>query len=435
MAARRKGLIAAVMLMFALLASACTMAGVNIDTGGVPPVGIGLNPTGPGYEVSLDPSIVDAANRLGLHLFQHLQAQDGPGAGVFISPTSINIALAMTYNGSGGETRSAMGKAMGIDHLTLQELNDGYYALIRELTSAVGDSGDLRLIIANGIWYRLDVNLYEEFLENNRRFYGAEVRGLDFDDPSSVNAINNWVNVHTAGRITDLMQEIRPDSELLLVNAIYFWGTWTNPFDPALSYEDQFLLPGGQFVDIQMMRQDGTFGYMRGNSFQVVRLPYGDDERVAMYVFLPDEDSDLIAFYRQLTYENLTAWMAGVTPQPGIVSLPRFQLRYKASLNDALSHLGMAIAFDAQRADFSRMRPVSPGHNLYIGDVLQATFLAVNEAGTEAAAATSVEVRTTSLLVDKFSFIADRPFFVVIRDDLTGAVLFMGSVVQPEAVA
>lgn len=423
-------------LMGALLVARCGPSGMG---GRTAVAGIGPEPEGPGYDVDLDQDVAAALNRMGLRLYRELVARQGTGdgtvdtggeGGLFISPASIAMALAMTYNGARGETQAAMAEALSLTGLDLETINDSYYALIQELAAAADPDGGVQLRIANGIWHRHEVDFYEDFLDRNRQFYGAAVETADFDDPATVDVINRWVSDMTEGRITDLLEEIRPDSVMFLINALYFKGDWTTPFDPAHTRPMPFHRQG----EIPMMFREGDMEHYRGDGFQAVRLPYGEEGRLAMYVFLPDADSDLDAFHAGLTYDNWQEWQAGFAEKFGQVGLPRFRLTYKEKLNETLKAMGMEIAFDRLRADFGGMRPVSPGNNLYIGDVLHETFLLVNEEGSEAAGATSVEIRVESAQIPEFELVADRPFFVAIQDDETGVLLFAGSVTDPQPV-
>ncbi|HLS89080.1 MAG TPA: serpin family protein [Sphingobacteriaceae bacterium] len=426
----------AVVLIGALLAAGCGLSGPGGRTAAA---GIGPEPEGPGYEVDLDNDVAAALNRMGLRLYRQLAAQEGngggddegdDGGGLFISPASIAMALAMTYNGARGETQAAMAQALSLEGLDLDTINESYYALIEELAAAADPEAGVQLRIANGIWHRQGVDFYEDFLDRNRQFYGAAVETADFDDPATVDAINGWVSDMTEGRVTELLEEIRDDSVMFLINALYFKGNWTDPFDP--SHTRPMPFNGGP--EILMMFREGEMAHFKGEGFEAVRLPYGEEGRLAMYVFVPDEESGLDAFTAALTYDNWKEWQAGFAEKVGRVGLPRFRLAYETKLNDALKAMGMEIAFDRLRADFSGMRPVSPGNNLFIGDVLHETFLQVDEEGSEAAGATSVEIREESALIPDFELVADRPFFVAIQDDVTGVLLFAGAVTDPQPV-
>jgi serine protease inhibitor len=390
--------------------------------------------TDPQATDTVDPAVIAAQNRFGLSLYHRL-ASGGTAneQGIFISPSSIALALAMTYNGARGETQTAMSHALGYDSLSLDTINSSYAALLQQVAHTSANTEGIALRMANGLWQHEGVAFSRDFLRRNQRFYQATVRSLDFAAPGSVDVINQWVSEHTEGRIPRLLEQISPRSVLFLINATYFKGDWTQPFDPRLTRTMPFHLAGGGQQDMPMMHMEGPFQHYQGQGFQAVRLPYGKEGLMAMYLFLPDLGSDLKTFHEQLTYDNWEQWLAGFSQKRGRLAIPRFRLDFKVQLNRTLQELGMAIAFDANRADFSGMRPVSPGANLSISEVIHQSFLLVNEKGTEAAAATSVGMRLTSAPMYQFNFIADRPFFLVIRDEMTGAMLFMGSVLAPNA--
>lgn len=385
----------------------------------------------------IDPIVVAAQNRFGLDLYLTLFAHSAKSdPGVFISPSSIALALAMTYNGASGETKEAMGEVLGVGSLTLDAVNSSYQALLRHVAENMPVDNGMQLHIANGLFQKEGVGFRRDFLQRNERYYGATLRSLDFGDPRSVGVINNWVSEQTNGRIPDLLDEISADQVLFLINAIYFKGDWKQPFDKHLTRPMPFSLPNGEQKVVAMMYQDGSYDHYQGPGFEAVRLPYGqkdsEKEQLAMYIFLPDRNSSLEAFHAELTYENWQQWMTGFVRKRGRIALPRFQLAYKAQLGKALTQLGMGIAFDPHRADFSGMRAVSASANLFIGDVIHQSFLLVNEEGTEAAAATSVGMRVTSAPVYHFEFIVDRPFLLAICEEQTGAILFAGSVLNPD---
>lgn len=389
-----------------------------------------LNPTGPGYEVSLDPAVIEGQERFGLALYEALLAEAEPGDNIFLSPTSVAIALAMAYNGADGDTRQEMAavlEAVGVD---LETFNNSYYKLITTLQQ---DSEDIQLRIANGIFQREGFELLAEFLARNKTYFDAALRELDFDAPASVDVINGWVNDQTEGLIPEIISEISPDSVLFLINAIYFKGSWQSPFDPALTQTGTFRLPDGTAREVPMMHQYGDFQYFEDNGLQGVRLPYGEDGDLAMYVLLPAPDEEFTPL--QVGPSDWERWLGSFRRAEGTVALPRFQLEFESSLKSALQSLGMEEAFAPGLADFGQMADTGAGRTLFIGDVLHKTFLLVNEEGSEAAAVTGIDVRVTSVVLDPFQFVADRPFFVAIRDDVTGTLLFTGWVASPDPVS
>lgn len=387
--------------------------------------------------VPLDPRLIAAHNRFGWLLLRELLGQTADAEeSIFLSPTSIALALGMAFNGASGTTQTAMAEALQLRDLSRGEINEQSLALLQTLDRVGdGDAPDpgVRLDIANSLWHRQDVALNQDFLADVSRFYRAEVQGLDFTAPASVNVINDWVSKATQGLIPSVVDELDPDLALLLVNAVYFKGDWTTPFDKALTSERPFHPAAGPSRPVSMMRRSGTIDYFQDEAVQAVRLPYGKDERVAMYVFLPHAGSNVRDVVASWSPESLEQTFSRFAKRYGEVLLPRIDLRYKAKLKDPLSTLGMSTAFDAGQADFGRMGPVGPARNFYLGNVLHQSVLQVDEEGTEAAAVTSIDVRVTSVPVYDFRFEANRPFIIAIRDDVTGALLFLGVIMDPDA--
>ena len=374
----------------------------------------------------VDERLVEGNTSFGLNLFKAI-LDASPGENIFISPASVSLALAMTKNGAAGETRSAMAQALQLQDMSLDDLN----AAFADLRSILQNPDPkVELSIANSLWARAGVAFYEDFLEQNRNFYDARITELDFGHPDAAKTINDWVKEQTRGKIEEIVEPpIHPLTVLFLINALYFKGAWSEEFDPELTRELPFIMADGESRAHPIMFKEGEFRYLDGEGFQAVALPYGENGRVSMYIFLPDRDSSLEEFYSSLTPENWAQWRELFRTLEGEVGLPRFKFSYEASLNNYLKALGMEVAFDMAAADFSGMRPTPP--RLYIAEVKHKTYVDVNEKGTEAAAVTSVEIRLESASLDRFSMIADRPFCFAIVDDQTGSLLFIGSLTDP----
>ncbi len=372
----------------------------------------------------VDPRLVQANTAFAFDLF-HALREEGAGDNIFISPASVSLALAMTYNGAGGETSAAMADVLGFQEMSLEEINAAFADL---RTILENPDPKVELAIANSLWARQGREFYEDFLQRNREFYGAEIAALDFHLPDAADTINRWVEEQTKGKIKDLIEPpIDPLTVLFLINALYFKADWAEPFDPKQTREITFYLPDGRSKAHPVMFREGKYQAFVGEGFQAVALPYGKTGRLSMYIFLPDPDQTLENFYGKLTPGEWNSWLQSFRETEGYVGLPRFKFEYESSLNDVLKALGMEIAFDDTAADFSAMAQVPP--RLYIAEVKHKTFVEVNEQGTEAAAATSVEIRAES--APPFYMVMDRPFFFSIVDNKTGVILFMGSVTEP----
>ncbi len=343
---------------------------------------------------------------------------------IFISPSSIAIALAMTYNGARSTTKQAMARALELEGLALPNINDSNRALKQLLENP--DPG-VKLTIANSLWANKNISINPDFLQTNQNFYQAQVTNLDFANPGAVNKINNWVSNNTGGKIKQIVNQIPPNQILFLINAIYFQGQWTRKFDPEQTTPYPFQLLSGQAKKVPMMSQSGDYQYLETENFQAVNIPYGEDGKIGFYIFLPKQNSNLQALYQNLNGKNWEAWMSQFRTREGAIRLPRLKIDYEVQLQQALTALGMGEAF-SNTADFSGI-----GQNLAISEVKHKTFVEVNEEGTEAAAATSVGIVATSVRQkpEPFQMIVNRPFFCAIRDRQTGTILFLGSIIEP----
>ena len=369
--------------------------------------------------------LTEADNKFGLAVFDQITTAR-PQENVFISPLSIAIALQMTAHGSTGATWKAMAGTMNLSGLPRTEIPAGNLQLREELVNA---DKAVRLDIANSLWLRQGVKLQQQFTGDCNTYYQAPVTALDFGRPDAVTTINDWVSKNTNGRIKQIVSDLKSDEFLVLVNAIYFKGSWTKAFDPKLTAPRDFHLASGS-AQRQMMNREDRFRYKADDAMQAVVLPYGDG-RFNMYIFLPRDKDGLGKLIDATKPDNFTGLFAGLGEKKGTVVLPRFKIEFEQSLNATLKQLGMGLAF-APGADFSRM--VVPPNTAAISDVLHKTFVEVNEEGTEAAAVTGVKMLMTAMPrpEDKFSFVCDHPFLCAIRDDATGSVLFLGAIFDPK---
>ncbi len=375
---------------------------------------------------SFDRSIVAKSNDFGFSLYQKLINEN---ENMMISPVGVTLAMDMAYNGAEGETKAAMAKALNIQGMDTERLNKNNRALLYLLTSA---EPKVILNIADSLWLDQSFEISEPFRQTVKANYQAQTEELDFSDPKSADTINKWVKDKTAGVIDQIVDApIDSETMMFLINAVYFKGAWTSPFDQEQTSEQNFKTGNGQTVATPMMFQSGAFDYLKTVDFQAVRLPYGDEQKMAMILFLPNEESSLAEFQGQLNQENWSNWMNLLAQKEGTIMLPRFTLTTEESLKQALTDLGMGVAFEAGKADFSGMTTAGSGGDIKISDVKHKTYLQVDERGTEAAAATSVEIGLTSIPTYDFELRFERPFFYAIQDRETGAIIFLGSVSDP----
>jgi serpin B len=355
-----------------------------------------------------------------LDLYRNLAAR-GPG-NVFLSPVSISLALAMTRAGATGETGVEMDRTL---HLDLPQ--DCLHPAFGALLAALAAEGPWTLAIANRLWGQQGFAFEAPFLEVTRTWYGAGIEALDFRDPEGARGtINAWVAEHTAGRIPELIppRVLNAATTLVLTDAVWFKGTWVEPFDPALTSPEPFTTDTGEKVTVPLMYREGKVRWGQAKGATLLALPYAGD-RLEMLLALPEAPDGLASLEASLTPAIIAAWEAALHPAKVMIWLPRFRLSTAYDLVEPLTALGMPRAFGAG-ADFSGISRAAP---LTLGAVVHQAWVAVDEVGTEAAAATAVAVTRSG--GPKPTFRADRPFLFLIRDRQTGAILFLGRCARP----
>ena len=380
-------------------------------------------------------AVIEGNSAFAFDLYR-LLAESEEAGNLFYSPHSISLALAMTHAGARGETEEQMAEALRFV-LSQGKLHPAFNALDQELAQrgaeAAGKDGEegFRLNIANAIWGQKDYQFLDTFLDVLAENYGAGLRILDFagaPEESRV-TINDWVSERTEGKIEDLIPEgsIDPLTRLVLTNAIYFNAAWASPFEEEATREGSFTLLDGSEVSVPMMHQTESFGFAEGEGYQAIELPY-DGREMSMVIVVPEE-GQFEAFEESLDAARVEAVIEQLDQRQVALTMPTFEFDARFSLKEALAALGMPQAF-SEAADFSGM---TGEKDLFISDVFHKAFVSVDEAGTEAAAATAVVMRLTSASPDPVEINVDHPFLFLIRDVETGAILFVGRVVDPSA--
>jgi len=350
-----------------------------------------------------------------------------PDSNVFLSPLSASMALGMTANGAAGATFQEMRTTLGFGDMSLEDINQGYRDLIDLLTSL---DPRVEMAIGNSIWYREGFSVRADFLDRTRTYFDARVAALDFGDPGAAGTINAWVSDATKGKIEEIVDPpIDPLTVMFLINAIYFKGTWTFQFDQGKTAQAPFHARDGTTSPVPLMELTGSLPYTATEDYQIVDLPYGG-KAFSMTVVLPREGRSLEDLVASLDPATWNAMLAGLSSQPGTVQLPRFRMEWNKLLNETLKAMGMELPFLPGQADFSGMSDNALPGGLHIKKVKQKAYVDVNEEGTEAAAVTSVEMGVTSAN-SPFTFRADRPFFFVLRERLSGTLLFAGIYLEP----
>lgn len=366
--------------------------------------------------------LVSSADKFGLNLFKKVNDLER-NKNIFISPLSVSLALGMTLNGANASTYDSMKTTLELPNVSQEKINEAYKSLI-ELLAAIDTKVNFK--IANSIFYRDTYTFEKNFIDVNKNYFNALVRGLNFDDPLSVNIINQWVKDNTNGKIEKIVDSIERDIVMFLINALYFKGTWKYEFDKKNTMDDWFIPSSGTRSPCKMMAQEAEFNYLVNDDFQAIDLPYGDGA-FSMTVFLPKQNRDVNSFIANITESNWKNWLSGFTKQKVKLFLPKFKLEYEIEMKDVLTALGMGIAFDPHNANFTKL--YSGPERAYISKVKHKTFVDVYEEGTEAAAVTSVGIGATSFGQD-IIMRCDRPFVFVIRERNSNSILFIGKIIE-----
>ncbi|MDO8567385.1 MAG: serpin family protein [Dehalococcoidales bacterium] len=383
-------------------------------------------PNAPASDVT---TLVNGNSVFAFNLYQALKDTDG---NLFYSPYSISEALAMTYAGARGNTEQQMAAALQFQ-LTQDQLHLAYNSLALELArrgqGAKGSDGKgFRLNIVNAIWGQQGFAFLPGYLDLLSQNYGAGLRLVDFikNTEPSREAINQWVSEQTEQKIKDLLPKgsIDRDTRLVLTNAIYFNAAWASAFKESATTGGKFHLLNGDEVMVKLMKQTASYGYARGTNYQAIEMPY-DGNELSMVILLPNADQ-FKSFESALNNRQANDIINSIKYQQVALTLPKFRIESQFSLKKALSSLGMTDAFTD--ADFSGM---DGKKDLQIADVVHKAYVSVDEAGTEAAAATGVIMQLTAMPVEQLQVTVDRPFIFFIRDIKTGAILFTGRVLNP----
>ena len=359
----------------------------------------------------------------------NLLLESGQNKGnLMVSPLSVFLALAMTVNGADGDPRTAMLKVLPDGTLTIAQVT----AISRDLIGLLEKSEPkTHISIANSIWFRQGFKPFQPFLQANADYYGAGARSLDFASDSAVEAINGWVEQETMGLIEKIVDKINPTTVMYLINTVYFKADWLEPFLKHDTRPQTFQTPDGE-IEVDFMHRTAPMTYFTGRDATGVALPYSNTQ-FAYFALLPDNGQGPRSWLAQQDpaelFSQIGLWMAQKANFTVSLALPKYDVSYDDVLNNELQTLGMGIAFDGGRADFSRLNEAR-SKGLYISEVRHKTVIRVDEKGTEAAAATSVAIDESAVIGD-VELVFDRPFLYGILDTKTGLPLFVGILENP----
>lgn len=367
-------------------------------------------------------------NAFGARLLAAVSHSGATDSNTVVSPVSAGLALSLASFGANGATASALSGMLGTSGTSRSQLEQQGASLL----SGSANRSDVKLEIANAIWTDNSLTPTKSFA-NSARSWTARISSLALSSQHAVAVINNWTDSATHGKIKRILDKALPDTaRLFIANAVYFKGMWQTQFNKSLTQPRSFKLPSGRTIRVPSMQRTGDMRYSRDSGYQMVRLPYKGDH-VAMYVILPDS-TGTGQLLQRFTRSGWPAPLSARANRDVHVVLPRLHIERELDLLPVLKQLGSGIATDCKRADFSSMavdRQGRPPRQLCIGKAVQKVYLDVDEQGTEAAAVTGIGMVTTTALRLTTEFVVDRPFILLIRDESTGADLFVGSIEHP----
>ncbi len=375
------------------------------------------------------PEVISANNHFAFAFFKATLAQDTLNPNKLISPLSIYLALSMVYNGADNATKDSIAQTLQLSGIDINNLNPVCQALISQLPK---EDNKVQMNIANSIWYRQNsytpLASFLDILQNN---FQASAQGLNFNDPSSVNTINDWVSQKTYNKIPTIIQKIDPSDLMYLINAIYFNGEWQHGFKTSDTQNDNFYLQNGNTKNVPFMHQEIKANIFQDSTFSMIELPYGSGKSFSMYILKPTGlEGSLSTFASSLNENILTNAISKMDSSTVELQMPKWEYSYEVQdMRPELSMLGMGIAF-GNNADFSKIYDPAQS-KVDISKAIHKAYIKVNEEGTEAAAVTAIGFQTTSMPIPPPIFKLDHPFVYSIVEKQTGTVLFLGMMNEP----
>ncbi len=368
---------------------------------------------------------IQAQNNFGFTLFNLVNQTDQSDENKLVSPLSVYMDLSMVYNGAHLHTKKAIQKALQLHDIDINLLNKTNAILLHNLPLA---DSSVNIDIANAIWYKNNLSLQSSFSKINKKYYSAKIQDAPFNT-STVESINNWVKEKTHKKIESIISQIDPSDLMYLLNAVYFKGEWTHPFDKKQTKDRNFHTSNSN-QKVPFMYTKERFGYAENDSLQIAKLPYGKGN-FNMYILLPKQQGNITTFAHSLNSSTFKELSSTIKKTEIKLYLPKWEASYKATLNKELTTMGMGEAF-SNHADFSN---IFKNQAAKISEVKHKTYIKVDEEGTEAAAVTSTGMRTTSVRIPPPSIPVmnvNHPFIYLIKEKDSGSILFLGVVNNPK---
>jgi serpin B len=388
----------------------------------------------PVAQVSRAGNVSDANNQFAVDLYSRYASEKDSGENIFFSPFSISSAMAMVYEGAKGQTAQEIENVFHFP-ADIAQVRSGYQSAFADINNS---SGSYTLSTANALWVQNNYQLLGSYASAIKTYYGGSITNLDFiNDPSvAVSTINKWVADKTADKIQNILSsgDVNALTRLILTNAIYFKGAWSDAFDKSATQEKDFTTGNSDHPQVPMMEQTSNFAYVDTGNAQMLQLPYRGND-VSMFILLP-KDNNLSDLDSSLDYQKINNWEKELQDHLVDVSLPKFKIETEERMPPDLKAMGMPTAFSPTDADFSGIAPIKDSsQNLYVSDVIHKAFIDTDENGTEAAAATAVVMVEGAMeepsLPKPIIFNANHPFILFIQEQQTGNILFFGRVANP----
>jgi len=368
--------------------------------------------------------LTTAQNNFALDLFKEANQIDAEDENIIISPLSVAIAMAMVSNGAKGETLEEFQQVMHVDEFEPDNVNAGYLNYVEKLQNL---DENLRLEIANAVFYDdQGIAVNPAFVETIEKYYDAQIEMKNFNDEATVTDINDWVKANTEQKIEKIIDDISPDEIMFLLNAIYFKGGWSEPFDKELTFESSFALEDGSTETVEMMGYRNQWHIYTNSKLNALNMPLGDSIYNMLFILPEDESTSLKSFTNNFSLSDFEEITTGLSPRDYLINIPKFELSYANQMNDDLMNLGLNLPFDQLNADLSNLG--SAGGNLYVSRVIHKTFLKIDEEGATAAAVTGIGIGVVSLPP---SIIFNRPFLCFIWEKADNSILFIAKITNP----
>lgn len=422
--------------------------------------GIAAYATTPEYDITENETLAaHSYNEMGFEMVQTMHQAEEDNTNIVMSPLSIGLAYSMLYEGSNTETQEELEEFLNIENHSTRQFQESNNKLIQNLENPepeythhrrIGLAKDVETNLANGIWFREDITANEDYQQNMTQFYDAEITDTPMDQGTK-DEINEFVEDNTEGRIDEIIDDLSHDTIAVLVNAVYFYGDWTESFDEDKTEEEEFTLKDGTTKQVPLMeKNEESKNFTAVNSdfetvedpqeiqyqqeydegqtdqeifLQAVRLPYGETERINMYVLHPEDIDEMT---EEMGHEEFQKVRESLEEQTIDLKLPKFEAEYEADLESKTRALGLETPYEESEADFTDMLE----GGAWVEEAIHKANIEVDEEGTEAAAATAVMMELSA--PSHPQMIVDSPFMFIIFDEETESIMFQGVIEDPE---